>query len=61
MVPLLLTLRLGDGPWNNVWAVGAWIILLGLLMVSRLPSIALKSVRMPQSLILPMLARLGLG
>jgi CDP-diacylglycerol--serine O-phosphatidyltransferase len=55
VVPLLLTLRLGDGPWSNVWVVGAWIILLGLLMVSRVPSIALKSVRMPQALILPML------
>jgi CDP-diacylglycerol--serine O-phosphatidyltransferase len=55
VVPLLLTLRLGDGPWSNAWAVGAWIILLGLLMVSRVPSIALKSVRMPQALVLPML------
>ena len=60
--PLLLTVRLGDqGFWAEPWAVAIWIVLVGLLMVSRLPTIALKSVRLPQQLIVPMLILLVLG
>ena len=38
-----------------------WIVLIGLLMVSQVPTIALKSVRLPQQLIVPMLILLVLG
>ena len=37
------------------------MVLIGLLMVSRVPTIALKSVRLPQQLIVPMLILLVLG
>ena len=54
--PLLLSNRLGyDGFWAQPWAVSIWIVLIGLLMVSRIPTIALKSVRLPPQLIVPML------
>ena len=60
--PLLLTNRLGsDGPWAVPWAVSIWIVLIGFLMVSRVPTIALKSVRVPPQLIVPMLILLVLG
>jgi CDP-diacylglycerol--serine O-phosphatidyltransferase len=55
IVPMILTVRLGDGPWSNQWVVGCWLVLTGLLMVSRLPTIALKAVRVSQSLIVPLL------
>ncbi len=46
--PLLLTVRLGDGGfWASPWVVSLWVVFIGLMMVSRVPSIALKSVRMP--------------
>ena len=60
-VPLLITIRFGEGPWSSPWAVGAWAIAMGLLMVSRLPTIALKSVRVPPSLIVPLLVLLVIG
>jgi CDP-diacylglycerol--serine O-phosphatidyltransferase len=60
-VPLLITIRFGEGPWSSVWAVGAWAIVMGLLMVSRLPTIALKSVRVPPHLIVPLLVLLVIG
>ena len=60
--PLLLTERLGDGGvWAQPWAVAIWVVFIGLLMVSQVPSIALKSIRLPPQLIVPMLILLVLG
>ena len=60
--PLLLTNRLGsDGPWAVPWVVSIWIVMIGLLMVSRVPTIALKSVRVAPQLIVAMLILLVLG
>lgn len=61
MVPLLAWIRFGDGFWSSYWAVGIWAMLMGLMMVSRLPSIAVKSVRVPPRLILPLLVLLVAG
>ena len=57
-VPLLLAVRFGDGWYSNQWTVAAWLVIIGSLAVSRLPSIALKSVRVPPSLIVPLLVLL---
>ncbi|HEY4991330.1 MAG TPA: phosphatidylcholine/phosphatidylserine synthase [Nakamurella sp.] len=60
--PLLLSNRFGyDGFWAQPWAVSIWIVFIGLLMVSRVPTIALKSVRLSQQLIVPMLILLVLA
>jgi CDP-diacylglycerol---serine O-phosphatidyltransferase len=61
MVPLLAWLRFGPGFWSNPWPVGLWLIAIGLLMVSRIPTIALKSVRVPPRLIVPLLVLLVIG
>ncbi len=61
MVPLLAWIRFGDGWWSNYWAVGGWAVLMGLMMVSKLPSVALKAVRVPPRLILPLLVLLVVG
>jgi len=60
-VPLLLTIRYGDGFWSDRWLVAAWLTMVATLAVSRLPSIALKSVRVPAGLIVPLLALLVLA
>lgn len=60
-VPLLAELRFGEGFWSEPWVVGVWAILMGLLMVSRLPTIALKSVRVAPQLVVPMLVLLVVG
>ena len=60
--PLLLSNRLGyDTFWAEPWVVSLWMVLIGLLMVSRVPTIALKSVRLPQQLIVPALILLLVG
>lgn len=58
LVPLLLFVRLGNGFWTNQWVVAAWVMLIASLAVSRLPSLALKSLRVPQRLIVPLLGLL---
>lgn len=60
-IPLLATIRFGDGFWSRPWLVGLWAIAIGLLMVSRIPTIALKSVRVAPRLIVPMLVLLVVG
>lgn len=60
-VPLLLFIRFGEGFWSNRWLLAGWLTLVAALAVSRLPSIALKSVRVPPSLIVPLLALLVLA
>lgn len=60
-VPLLVFIRFGDGFWSTRPLVAAWLVLIAGLAVSRLPTIALKSVRVPPSLIVPLLALLVLA
>jgi len=60
-VPLLLTIRLQDGFWSNQWVVAGWLVFVAALAVSRIPTIAFKSVRVPPSLIVPLLVLLVLG
>ncbi|MET3804373.1 CDP-diacylglycerol--serine O-phosphatidyltransferase [Nakamurella sp. UYEF19] len=60
-VPLLLQIRFHDGFWSTRPVVAAWLVLIAGLAVSRLPTIALKSVRVPPSLIVPLLALLVLA
>lgn len=61
LAPLLLTLRFAGGAWSRPGVVAAWLVVVGLLMVSRVPSIALKSVRLPAQLIVPMLVLMVVG
>lgn len=56
VMPLLAGLRFGDGWWTHPAFVGGWLIAMGILMISRLPTIALKSVRLPAAVAAPLLA-----
>lgn len=54
-IPLYLWLHLGQGWWSSPIAVAAWAFLTASLMVSRLPTLSLKTVRVPQRMIAPLL------
>jgi CDP-diacylglycerol---serine O-phosphatidyltransferase len=60
-LPLLLWLQFGDGWWSAPLTVGLWALLAALLMVSRLPTVSLKTTRIPARLIAPALVLVGLG
>ena len=55
-LPLALGTRFPQVSWlSSTWFVSLWLVLVALAAVSRLPSIALKSVRVPPSLMIPLL------
>jgi CDP-diacylglycerol--serine O-phosphatidyltransferase len=60
-LPLLLWLQFGDGWWSAPLTVGLWALFAALLMVSRLPTISLKTARVPTRLVPPALVLVGLA
>lgn len=58
ILPMALSTRFGEGWWTNKWGTAMWMLLIAVLMISRIPSIALKSVYFPSQLILPALVGL---
>nr|WP_193044998.1 phosphatidylcholine/phosphatidylserine synthase [Mycolicibacterium baixiangningiae] len=45
--PLAAMLQFGDGWWTSQWFVCAWLALNSALLVSRVPTIALKAISVP--------------
>ncbi len=60
-LPLLLWLQFGDGWWSAPLTVGLWALFAALLMVSRLPTISLKTARVPTRFVPPALVLVGLA
>lgn len=56
LLPLVLTQQLGGGWWSAPLAVGIWTVAIGLLMVSRVPTLSAKTLRVPARSIAPLLA-----
>jgi CDP-diacylglycerol--serine O-phosphatidyltransferase len=55
LLPLVLTLHLGDGWWSSTLAVSVWTVLAALLMVSRIPTLSMKTIRVAPQAIVPTL------
>ncbi len=47
LLPVGLQQQFGDGWWTSTWAVGAWLIIVALLAVSRIPTASLKTSSIP--------------
>jgi CDP-diacylglycerol---serine O-phosphatidyltransferase len=60
-LPLLLWLQFGEGWWSAPVTVGLWALLAAVLMVSRLPTVSMKTAQMPPRLVAPALVLVGLG
>ena len=54
MVPIVIYVQF-DNFVLPTWAVSVWTVFIGLLMVSTVPTIALKSVRVPPRLFTPLI------
>ncbi len=59
-IPLFITLHLGPGWWSTPALVGIWALFAAALMVSRLPTLSFKTVRVSQRAIGPLLVLVGL-
>lgn len=56
LLPLALAQQLGGGWWSSPLPVGIWMVGIGLLMVSRVPTLSAKTLRVPARSIAPLLA-----
>jgi CDP-diacylglycerol--serine O-phosphatidyltransferase len=60
IMPMMLEFEIANGFFQAPWLVGPWTAIVAFLMVSRIPTISLKSFKVPQRLVLPTLMLVGL-
>jgi len=60
LLPLTLTLEFGEGWWSAMPVVWVWTVAVALLLISRIPTLSLKTVRAPAKAIAPLLVLVGL-
>jgi CDP-diacylglycerol---serine O-phosphatidyltransferase len=60
-LPLYVTLHFGRGWWSSAVPVGVWAVIVAALMVSRLPTLSFKTMRVPSRLVAPLLVMVGLA
>ena len=59
ILPLIASFEIGRDWFEHPWLIGAWIILVSALMVSRIPTFAFKRLRVPHWMVLPILLVVG--
>ena len=59
-IPLFLTLHAGPGWWSAPVTVGGWALVAAALMVSRLPTLSFKTVRVSPRAVAPLLVLVAL-
>ncbi|HVK24112.1 MAG TPA: CDP-diacylglycerol--serine O-phosphatidyltransferase [Actinokineospora sp.] len=62
LLPLILTIEYGDQGawWQSRWVVAIWTVAVAALLISRIPTLSVKSVRVPPRAIAPLLVGVGL-
>ena len=55
VLPLTVFLQFGRGWWSSPATVAAWTVAVALAMVSRLPTLSMKTVRVPARAVAPLL------
>jgi CDP-diacylglycerol--serine O-phosphatidyltransferase len=60
MLPLVAWLQWGEGWWSSQWVVWAWTVAIAALLISRIPTLSLKTVKAPARAIAPLLIGVAL-
>ncbi len=61
LLPLILTLQIGrDGWWNTDGVVMVWTVGIAALLISRIPTLSLKTIKVPARAVAPLLVLTGL-
>lgn len=60
LMPLILTLEWGEGWWSSQPVVWVWTVAIALLLISRIPTLSLKTVKAPAKAAAPLLVLVGL-
>ncbi len=56
LLPLTVFLQLGTGWWTSPATVAAWTVAVAVAMVSRIPTLSMKTIRVPAPAVAPLLA-----
>jgi CDP-diacylglycerol---serine O-phosphatidyltransferase len=61
LLPLILTIQVGrDGWWSGQLVVMVWTVAIGALLISRIPTLSVKTFRVPARMVAPLLVLVGL-
>ncbi|HET6501077.1 MAG TPA: CDP-diacylglycerol--serine O-phosphatidyltransferase [Amycolatopsis sp.] len=55
LLPLILTIELGEGWWSGPAVVLVWTVAIAMLLISRIPTLSLKTVKAPAKAAAPLL------
>jgi CDP-diacylglycerol--serine O-phosphatidyltransferase len=62
LLPLILTLQIGhDGWWSSVPVVMGWSVAIAALLISRIPTLSVKTFKVPARMVAPLLVLVGLA
>ncbi|MCC6470856.1 MAG: phosphatidylcholine/phosphatidylserine synthase [Alphaproteobacteria bacterium] len=53
LLPMMIEFEMGFDVMQSRFFMGPWIVLVALLMISRIPTFSLKSIKIPQTYVLP--------
>lgn len=60
LAPLMLQVQFGPGFWSSIVVTLVWTICISVLLISRIPTLSVKSVQVSPRLVAPMLVGVGL-
>jgi CDP-diacylglycerol--serine O-phosphatidyltransferase len=60
LLPLALAQQAGDGWWTSDVAVSVWTVAIAALLISRVPTLSTKTLRVPAAAVAPLLVAVGL-
>ena len=59
-LPMMIAFEWPDGPFRSAALTSAWMVVIGLLMVSKFPTYSFKKAKIPHAWVLPTLVGAGL-
>ena len=60
LLPMMIAFEWPDGPFRSAALTSAWMVVIGLLMVSKFPTYSFKKAKIPHAWVLPTLVGAGL-
>jgi CDP-diacylglycerol--serine O-phosphatidyltransferase len=60
MLPIGLSEQFGNGWWTSSPAVSVWTVAIAALLISRIPTLSVKTIRVPAKAVAPLLVMVGL-
>jgi len=59
LLPMMIVFELGFDGLQSHWVAGPWMALIAVMMISRIPTFSLKSIKIPRAYVLPVFVGLA--